>query len=62
MGQKKRRFTRPSRQEMKTFRKFLGPELMKQYRPRQLPALYYDMHIAAKLLLDLWIEKKKMEN
>ena len=33
---KKRRFTRPSEDEMAKFRKFLGPALVKQYTPAQL--------------------------
>jgi hypothetical protein len=59
MGQKKkRRFTRPSREEMRKFRKLLGPAIVKRYTPGQLTALYYDMHAAARLLLELWIAKK----
>jgi hypothetical protein len=63
MGQKKkRRFTRPSKNEMKKFRKLLGPAIVKRHTPAQLVGLYYDMHVAARLLLDLWIAKKRKEN
>jgi hypothetical protein len=60
MGQKKkRRFTRPTRGEMKKFRKLLGPVIVRRYTEGQLVALYYDMYAAARLLLDLWIAKKQ---
>ncbi len=60
MGQnKKRRFTRPTKEEMAKFKALLGPELTKRYTPRQLVGLYHDVRVAAKLLLDLWIEKKE---
>ena len=60
MGQKKtRRFTRPSREEMGKFRKLLGPDIVKRYTESQLVALYHDMHVAAKLLLDLWVAKEE---
>jgi hypothetical protein len=63
MGQKKkRRFTRPNKEEMRKFRKLLGPVITKRYTPGQLAALYYDMHAAAKLLLELWITKKQGED
>jgi hypothetical protein len=59
MGQKrKRRFTRPTREEMEKFRRLLGPAIVKRHTQGQLVALYYDMHAAARLLLDFWIEKR----
>ena len=47
---------------MKKFRKLLGPAIIKRYTPAQLAGLYYDMHVAARLLLDLWIAKKEETN
>jgi hypothetical protein len=62
MGQKKkRRFTRPSKDEMEKFKKLLGPAIVKRYKPSQFAALYYDIHAAARFLLDLWIAKKQKE-
>jgi hypothetical protein len=45
--------------EMKKFRKLLRSAIVKRYTPAQLAGLYYDMHAAAKLLLDLWIAKQE---
>jgi hypothetical protein len=47
---------------MRKFKKFLGPDLARRYTGSQLVALYHDMHVAAKLLLDLWIAKKQEED
>jgi hypothetical protein len=43
---------------MRKFKTFLGPEIAARYTEPQLIALRHDMHEAAKLLLELWLEKK----
>ena len=54
---KKRRFARPTREEMEEFRKFLGPELAAQYSVGELVQLRYEMDAIAKLLLAIYIYK-----
>ena len=62
MGQKrKRRFTDPREGEIEEFKKFLGPDVASRYTDAQLAGLRRDLHLMARLLLDIWIEKKGMK-
>lgn len=46
---------------MRQFKKFLGPEITARYTPGQLVDLRRDIYEAAKLLLELWQQKKSSE-
>ena len=52
MGQKKKRYTRPTTDELQQFRAFLGPVASKYNA--QLAQLYWEMHEMARLLLDIY--------
>jgi len=59
MAQKrKRRFTRPTLDEMSKFKKLLGP-LAKDYSEGQLVQLRTEMYEMAKLLLDIDEDRRK---
>ncbi len=59
MGHKKKtRYTRPSRREIREFRKFLGA-IADQYNDAQIAQLRWEMHEWAVLLLDLWLQRQK---
>jgi hypothetical protein len=61
MRNKKRRFTRPTIDEMDEFKQFLGPKLASGYNEGELRQLREDMHAMAEILLDLHMEKKRQD-
>lgn len=61
MRNKKRRFSRPTKDEMGEFKQLLGPKLAGQYNEGGLRQLRDDMHAMAEILLDFYIEKKRRD-